>query len=286
MNILIADSGATKTHWELVNTTDKSHTTFYTQGISPFYFNETEISEILTKELLTQNDFSTVEKIFFYGTGCSQPDKIAIVRNALANTLNTENVMVEHDLLAAAKGTCGNNKGITCILGTGSNSCLYDGKNIIDNVPSLGFLLGDEGSGAWFGRKILQAYFYRELPAELHSAFENKFPFSKAEILNEVYGVKNPNSYVATFMPFISENNEHPFIKNLLSAGFQEFLTRTVLKYSEHENLPVHFIGSVAFLNKEILVAALHQFNLTAGNIFKSPMQGLLQYHLENIQHE
>jgi glucosamine kinase len=279
MNILIADSGATKTHWELVNTETSKTQTIYTKGISPFYMNEADIVDLLKNELGT---FAAVKNIYFYGTGCSQVDKVQVVKNALNTFFQPENILVEHDLLAAAKATCKNNKGITCILGTGSNSCLYNGNDIIDNIPSLGFLLGDEGSGAWFGRKLLQAYFYRELPQDLHIAFIQKYPFTKDEILNSIYGVKNPNSVVATYMPFLTENNEHIFIKQLLHSGFDEFISRTVLKYENHEQLPIHFIGSVAFLNKDILKASLQHFSLSIGEILKSPMEGLIAYHLEN----
>jgi N-acetylglucosamine kinase-like BadF-type ATPase len=279
MNILVADSGATKTHWELVNTQTTEQKTFYTKGISPFYMNEADIVDLLKNELGT---FTSVKNIYFYGTGCSQVDKVQVVKNALNTFFQPEKIYVEHDLLAAAKATCKKNKGITCILGTGSNSCLFDGVEIIDNIPSLGFLLGDEGSGAWFGRKLLQAYFYRELPPELHTAFSKKYPFSKDEILNKIYGVKNPNSVVATYMPFLSEHNNHEYVKQLLRLGFDEFVSRTVLKYENHEQLPIHFIGSVAFLNKDILKASLQHFSLTIGEILKSPMEGLIAYHLEN----
>ncbi len=283
MNILIADSGATKTHWELINTETSNAQTFYTKGISPFYMNETDIVDLLKNEL---NDFAAVKNIYFYGTGCSQKDKIQIVQNALNTFFQAEKIYVEHDLLAAAKATCKNNKGITCILGTGSNSCLYNGKDITDNIPSLGFLLGDEGSGAWFGRKLLQAYFYRELPQDLHAAFSKKYPFTKDEILNGIYGVKNPNSVVATYMPFLSENNKHVFIRQLLRLGFDEFISRTIVKYENHKQLPIHFIGSVAFLNKDVLNESLNNFSLSIGEILKSPMEGLIAYHLENLNND
>jgi len=283
MNILIADSGATKTHWQLVNTDTSNTQTFYTKGISPFYMNEADIVELLKNELGT---FAPVKNIYFYGTGCSQKDKVQIVQNALNNFFQPEKIYVEHDLLAAAKATCKNNKGITCILGTGSNSCLYDGNDIIDNIPSLGFLLGDEGSGAWFGRKLLQAYFYRELPQDLRVAFNKKYRFTKDEILNNIYGVKNPNSVVATYMPFLAENNGHVFIRQLLRLGFDEFISRTILKYENHMQLPIHFIGSVAFLNKDILNESLQHFGLSIGEILKSPMHGLIAYHLEKFNND
>lgn len=279
MNVLIADSGSTKTHWTLTNNHQQE---YYTQGISPFYLSEKEIVEIIKNELLTQIGSLQVEQVFFYGTGCSQDDKIQIVKNALQNALHIDNVFVEHDLLAAARATCGTQKGITCILGTGSNSCLFDGENIIDNIPSLGFLLGDEASGAWFGRKLLQAYFYRELPADLKTAFESDFPFSKAEILDNVYGVNMPSKYVASFMPFLYKHVTHNFIEDILTKGFNEFIERMILKYEASNQLPIHFIGSVAFLNQNILAKCLESYKLNKGIILKSPIEGLVKYHLAN----
>lgn len=281
MNILIADSGSTKTHWELLNIQNKTTTTYITKGINPFYISSNEITALLKTELPDELQNLPIEKIFFYGAGCSQPEKIEAVANALENVFNAKSVEVEHDLLAAAKATCKNEQGITCILGTGSNSCLYNGNNITDNVPSLGFLLGDEGSGAWFGRKLLQAFFYRELPNQLQNAFLKKYPFSKEAILNSIYSAKNPNSVVASYMRFISENNKQPFIIELLFSGFKEFIERTVLKYENHNLLPIHFIGSVAFYNKNVLTVALEYYNLKTGNILQSPMEGLITYHLE-----
>ncbi len=281
MNILIADSGSTKTHWELLNTKNQTSTAFFTKGINPFYISSEEIVLLLKAELPIELQSTPINKIFFYGAGCSQTEKIETVKEALGKVFIAEFIEVEHDLLAAAKATCKNEQGITCILGTGSNSCLYNGKNITDNIPSLGFLLGDEGSGAWFGRKLLQAFFYRELPVTLQSAFQEKYSFSKEEILNTIYNSKNPNSVVASYMQFVSENNKQPFIIELLFSGFKEFIQRTVLKYENHNTLPIHFIGSVAYHNKNILATVLEHCNLKAGNILQSPMEGLINYHLE-----
>lgn len=282
MNILIADSGSTKTHWELLNTQNQTTTSFFTKGINPFYISSEDIITLLKNELPIELQTTTINKIFFYGAGCSQPEKIETVAKALNNIFKAEKIIVEHDLLAAAKATCKNEAGITCILGTGSNSCSYNGNEIIDNVPSLGFILGDEGSGAWFGRKLLQAYFYRELPNDLKKLFQQKYAFTKEEILNSIYSAKNPNSIVASYMPFISENKTHPFIHELLFSGFKEFILRMVLKYENHNILPIHFIGSVAYLNKDILKETLQQFTLQTGLILQSPMEGLITYHIEN----
>ncbi len=273
---LIADSGSTKTRWEFVQ--NGKNSTVYTSGFNPFYKNTEQIISDLRKELLPQIN-SQPGKIFFYGAGVSQADKIETVKNALLSVFPSAEAQVEHDLLAAARATCGNSPGIACILGTGSNSCLYDGRNIIDNIPALGFTLGDEGSGGYFGRKLLQAYFYRELPDDLKKSFEEKYDLLKDRVLNSIYNSATPNQVVASYADFISANNNHSFIQALLESGFREFLERHVCKYEDFKTLPVHFIGSIAFLNKEVLNGELHEMKLNKGVILKSPMEGLVKYH-------
>lgn len=274
--ILIADSGSTKTRWELLQ--DGNTATVYTKGTNPFYQSREDIIAIVRKELLPQIN-AAPDKIFFYGAGISQKDKVAIVQDALQSVFPQARIEVEHDLLAAARATCGKEPGITCILGTGSNSCLYDGKKIIDNVPSLGFTLGDEGSGGYFGRKLLQAYYYRELPDDLKKLLEAKHNMQRDHVLNEVYETNMPNSVVAAYAGFLSENNPHPFIRSLFASGFSEFLERHVAKYKGATTLPIHFIGSIAFLNRSVLEGELQKLGMRAGIIIKSPMEGLVRYH-------
>jgi N-acetylglucosamine kinase-like BadF-type ATPase len=201
------------------------------------------------------------------------------VQKAIEKAFPDAKVKVDHDLMGAAVATCGDKPGIACILGTGSNSCLFDGKKILDNVPSLGFILGDEGSGAHLGRKLLQAYYYREFPADLAEKIRKEYDMDKQTVLNHVYDEPMPSQYVATFARFISDNNEHPFIHELLYAGFKEFLERLVIKYEGSRELPVHFIGSIAQLNQEILQEVMDELGLKPGIILKSPMDGLIKYH-------
>lgn len=277
--LLIADSGSTKTQWEIIH--NGSASSVFTKGTNPFYQTSEDIIKIIRAELLPELK-SSPDKIFFYGAGISQADKKQIVHDALQAVFPRATSEVEHDLLAAARATCGNTAGITCILGTGSNSCLYDGYKIMDNVPSLGFILGDEGSGGYFGRKLLQAYFYRELPAELKKALEAKHDMQRDHVLNAVHGTNMPNQVVASYAGFLTDNNEHPFIRKMLESGFREFLERHVLKYEGHQTLPVHFIGSIARLNQTILFEVLEKMTLKRGVTLKSPMDGLMQYHLSD----
>ncbi len=273
---LIADSGSTKTRWEFVQ--NGKTTSVHTLGINPFYKNTEQIAADLRRELLPQMNRQP-ERIFFYGAGISQPDKVEIVRNALAIVFPSVNAEVEHDLLAAARATCGNAPGIACILGTGSNSCLYDGKSVTDNVPSLGFTLGDEGSGGYFGRKILQAYYYREMPDDLKKSLEGKYDMKKDTVLNAIYDSTTPNMITASYAAFISNVSQHPFIREMLKSGFKEFLVRHVCKYAGHEGMPVHFIGSIAYYNNEVLRDTMDELKLKKGIVIKSPMEGLVRFH-------
>jgi len=276
--LIIADSGSTKTHWELIDNGKAS--VVYTSGLNPFYKNTERIIADLRKELLPQiQAVRQPEKIFFYGAGVSQPDRVETVKRALLAVFPAARAEVEHDLLGAARATCGNAPGIACILGTGSNSCLYDGKGIIDNIPALGFTLGDEGSGGYLGRKLLQAYFYRELPGDLKKAMEARYDMRKDHVLNAIYDSTTPNQVVAAYADFITDNNRHPFIHVMLRDGFHEFLQRHVLKYQGSAHLPVHFIGSISFLNQEILIQVLNEMRLKTGLIIRKPMEGLVKYH-------
>jgi N-acetylglucosamine kinase-like BadF-type ATPase len=277
--ILIADSGSTKTHWTITDGKGTVSESVFTDGLNPFYRTEDALYNVLRDELFHKLQEQNPTDIFFYGTGCSQKDKVQKMHCAIQRAFPNANVVVEHDLLGAAYATCGRHPGIGCIIGTGSNSCLFDGKAIIDNVTNLGFILGDEGSGGYFGRKILQAYFYREFPAELAEKMRISYNMDKDYILNRVYEGELPNQFVASFAKFISENNEHPFIKNMVYLGFREFLERHVMKYQGAQQLPVHFIGSIAQLNQSILFKAMDELGLQHGNILRSPTEGLVRYH-------
>lgn len=275
--ILIADSGATKTHWTLIS--DQAKQSIHTQGISPFYQDEEQITTILNKELKPELDPKNIHNIYFYGTGISQEDKRAIVANSLATVFPDAECEVEHDLLAAARAACGHEAGITCILGTGSNSCLFDGEQIVDNVPSLGFILGDEGSGASLGRNLLKAYYYRELPEELREELERWRNMSKATVLTSIYDADKPSKETAEYARFVIEQQEHPFIKELCRQEFMAFFKATVLKYEHCKELPINFVGSIAYLSQHLINELLQQLALKPGRYLQEPMDELIVYH-------
>jgi len=277
---LIADSGATKTEWCLLNGDKK--TIFVTQGMSPYFISAKQMQQILTDELKPQLKKNSVDEIYYYGTGCSNPSNAASVKKVFKNIFPDTRVSIDHDLMAAAKALCGNEKGIACILGSGSNSCYYNGKKIVKNSPGLGYILGDEGSGAYLGKKIIQYYLYNTFDEDLRARFDAKFVTNNTEILNAVYKQPLPNRYLASFAIFLAENRGHYMIENIIEDGLNDFFFNHVYKYKESWTLPVHFTGSVAYGFKDVLIDLCRSYQLELGNIIKNPMQGLIEYHLKN----
>jgi N-acetylglucosamine kinase-like BadF-type ATPase len=273
---LIADSGATKTEWCLLTGNKKN--IFITQGMSPYFISAEQMENILNEELKPQIKLS-VDEVYYYGTGCSNPDNIKMVKKVFKNVFPEASVAVDHDLMAAAKALCGNEKGIACILGSGSNSCYYNGKKIVKNSPGLGYILGDEGSGAYLGKKIIQYYLYNTFDEDLRSRFDAKFVTNKTEILNAVYKKPLPNRYMASFAIFLAENRGHYMIENIIEDGLNDFFFNHVYKYKESWTLPVHFVGSIAYGFKDVLIELCKSYQLQLGKVLKNPMQGLIEYH-------
>ena len=279
--ILIADSGSTKTDWRLLDK-DGEIAQIKTVGFNPDYQNTQGIYEELKKSLLPQLEGKTPEKVYFYGAGVSTPKKIKEVTDALQLAFPEAELIVEHDMLGAALGLCGTEPGLPCILGTGCNSCVFDGQKITANVPSLGFWLGDEGSGGYLGRQLVILFMNKELPEDLQAEFAIQFPNANyAEIMEHVYRKSYPNRFLASFSTFIASRNKHPFIVNMLCEAFRLFFRRQLGTYPEHKTLPAHFIGSVAYYNSDILKEVAAEFGVTIGRIHRSPMEGLLHYHLK-----
>jgi N-acetylglucosamine kinase-like BadF-type ATPase len=274
---LIADSGATKCEWCLIQNGKKK--TILTQGISPYFLKEAQIVELLQKELMGKLNNSIPDAVFFYGTGLSNPLNVKIIKSALKKLFKTAKIEVNTDLLAAARALCGNEKGIACILGTGSNSCFYNGKKILKNSPGLGYVLGDEGSGAFLGKKVIQYYLYKTFDADLMARFDAKFTTNTMEILENVYKKPLANRYLASFTIFLAENRGHYMIENIIEDGINDFFFTHLYKYKESWTHPISFIGSVAYGFKDVLAELCHSYELELGNVLKKPMDGLLKYH-------
>lgn len=277
--ILLADSGSTKTDWLLLDDDGQQVTRFASVGFNPFYENQAVIAEGLCTEVVP-NVRGPVREVYFYGAGCTDEVTSRLAHYALAAAFPAAVIAVHSDLLAAARGLCGHEAGIACILGTGSNNCLYDGEKIVNNIGSLGFWLGDEGSGGYLGKRLVVHYLHGELPAELHEAFRAAHPdVGRLSVLDRAYKQPFPNRYFATFAPFLGQNLDHSFIKTLVQDAFRVFLNTYVVRHPGSSLLPVHFTGSVAHHFEGVLKEVLVEKGLQLGSIQKSPMPGLVRYH-------
>lgn len=276
--IIIADSGATKTDWRVI---DKGIVIdeLQTIGFNPYFVSSEEIKDALEKELFPFFDNKAVEKVFFYGAGCSCEQKGSIVSNALEDFFQNARIYIEHDLLGAARALCGKEKGIACILGTGSNSCLYDGTDVIENVPSLGYFFGDEGSGAHIGRIFIKAVLKNELPAEVKSTFDAKFGLSFEKILDTIYKKPMPSRFLASFAEFIGQNINQPYLQDIIRNCFRDFFDNQLTKYTGYKEVPVHFLGSIAFNFSSLLNEVSSEYGISLNKIVKSPIAGLVEYH-------
>jgi N-acetylglucosamine kinase-like BadF-type ATPase len=274
---LLADSGATKCEWSLLNNGRRK--SFFTTGISPYFLDGDQIVELLQKELLPGLKKVEIEEVDFYGTGLANPNNATIISKSLKKIFKGAKVEVNTDLLAAARALCGREKGIACILGTGSNSCYYNGKKIMKNSASLGFILGDEGSGAYLGKKVVQHFLYNTFDDDLRTRFDAKFLTNRTEILENVYKTPLPNRYLATFTIFLAENRGHYMIENIIEDGLYDFFFHHLYSYKEAFQLPINFIGSVAFGFKDVLQELCNTYELKLGKVLKNPMEGLIKYH-------
>lgn len=277
MAILVADSGSTKCEWCLVSGKEKKQ--FSTQGISPYFLLYSEVLELLEKNVLPKTKKHTVEEIFYYGTGCKSVINRQMMRKAIRKIFPDADVLVEHDLMGAAKALCGKEKGIACILGTGCNSCYYNGKRIIKNSPGLGYVLGDEGSGAYLGKKVLQYYLYNTFDEDLIFRFNDKFNTNDAQILENIYKKPLPNRYLASFAVFLSENRGHYMIENIIEDGLNDFFFQHICKYNESWRYPINFVGGVAYIFRDVVKELCNTYQFEPGRILKNPLEGLLDYH-------
>jgi len=275
--ILIADSGSTKTEWRLLRQIRSK--TVYTQGLSPYFLGASEMDAILRAELIPSIAKESIDVVYFYGTGCANPENARMVKRMLSKVFPGATVEVRHDLMGAARALCGNDKGITCILGTGSNSGYYNGKSITKNSPGLGYVLGDEGSGAYLGKRVLQYYLYGTFDEELKAKFENQYTTRPEEILDSVYKKQLPNRYLASFSVFLSENRGHYMAENIIEDGLNDFFFQHLCKYRESWSNPIHFIGGVAHAFRDVLKELGRSYEFEIGKILKEPMDGLVAFH-------
>jgi N-acetylglucosamine kinase-like BadF-type ATPase len=273
---LIADCGATKGEWCLI-TNDKVKT-ISTPGISPYFLSSEEIRNILLKNIKPKIK-TEVNEVHYYGTGLFDPANVKLIKKILVQVFAGAKVYADHDIMGAARALCGHQKGIVANLGTGTFSCYYDGKKIVKSRPGPGYVLGDEGSGAYLGKKVLQYYLYEIFDEDLRYRFDQNYHTSRSEILENVYRKPFPNRYLASFAMFLAENRGHYMVENILEDGLNDFFFFHLSKFPEIWKLPVNFVGSIAFGFRDVLQQLCNSYEFELGKVIQKPMKGLVEYH-------
>ncbi|MBO3699491.1 N-acetylglucosamine kinase [Roseivirga sp. E12] len=276
MKILIADSGFTKTDWRVISE-EGDISQAKTAGINPYYQTEEE----MLKEIQNLHNQvpEKIDRIYYYGTGCSSATNRDKIANLLKRYYPHAEIDVNHDLLAAARSLCGDQSGIACIIGTGTNSCLYDGKKILDNVPSLGWAIADEGGGTYLGKALVTDYYRKDMPKHLRVLFKEEFELTKDGFLTKIYQEPMPGRFLASFAKFIGKHVSDPYMYQLVAHGFELFITKNVMKYEGHQELPIHFTGSVAYYFGNILRDVAMNNGLQIKHITQQPIAGLTLFH-------
>ena len=275
--ILIADSGSTKTDWRVIGK-DQNIEQIYSEGFNPYYENSEAIRKKLQRTDLMQ--FAPyIKEIYFYGAGCSVEKNCGLLHTIFKEIFPQASIMISHDLLAAARALCGHQAGIACILGTGANACLYDGQEIVSDENSLGFILGDEGSGAHLGKKLVVAYLQNDLPVHLMEKFKQKYDLTRALVLENVYQKPFPSRYLASFTRFIFHHLQEPYCYSLVYASFEDFFKKYVCTLPNQPNYQVHFTGAIAFYYSNILRQVASDMQISLGRILEKPIAGLTLYH-------
>jgi len=279
--IAIAESGSTKCDWIVLNRKAEVVLEARTPGFNPYFHGEEFVLNSLhnCSELAAVKD--KISSIFFYGAGCSSEALNLIIQEALAQFFVKAKITVDHDLVAAAYSLYEGEPIISCIVGTGSNSCFFDGDKVHELVPALGFILGDEASGSYFGKKILADYFYKRLPAEMQRDFDERYNLDWSQTVENVYKNAHANVYLASFMPFIIAHRENPYVIEMVKDGMARFIDVHIANFSNYHQHKVGFVGTLAFLFEDILKEELLKRDCKPGRIIKNPADNLVQYHRE-----
>lgn len=279
--ILIADCGSTKIDWCLIENSKVINQVF-TCGMNAVMLTEEEMAQRIATELMPELGQQSIDAVYFYGAGCISEEVCANVANAIRKSIPAKTIEVHTDLLAAARALCGHSAGIACIMGTGSNSCYYDGEKIADNVSPLGYILGDEGSGAVLGKLLLGDVLKNQLPKELCDKFLKQYELDRLTIIRRVYKEPQGNRFLASVTPFLIQNIEEPSVHRLVLNSFKAFFVRNIAQYKGYKELKVNFIGSIAYYYRDVLAEAAAAVDCQIGTIIKSPMEGLIRFHSAN----
>tara|TARA_B110000046_G_C12994762_1_gene399562 strand:+ start:1063 stop:1914 length:852 start_codon:yes stop_codon:yes gene_type:complete len=281
--ILIADGGSTKADWIAINDERNEEFRVRTLGLNPAIVSEKELRNRIVNMFQLMNVKNDVEEIHFYGAGCGTPKPIEILKTILESIFVNAKVFIAEDMLAAVYAASGKEPAIICILGTGSNSCYFDGENLHTKSASLGYILMDEASGNYFGKLLLREYYYNKMPKAIAEKFENEFNLEADHIKENLYRKSNPNMYLATFAKFMFEFKDEKYIKRIIKRGFQEFFKYRILPFEKDAQTPLYFIGSIAFYFREILEKIAKKNNLKVTDVIQRPIDRLLEYHKENM---
>lgn len=280
--ILVADSGSTKTDWCILDESGKSNK-ITTSGLNPFFQDTSDCIKVMEEELIPGLDGTSIgdiSEIHFYGAGCSSEEKCAVLNKAFRSVFNQATICVDHDLLGAARALCGHDAGIAAILGTGSNSCYYDGKDIERNITALGYILGDEGSGSYMGKRLIKDYLDYEVPDSIRERFDLEFGYSKDDLLDEVYMGDLPNRFLASFAKWIIElKHEESYAMQVIQDSLLDFLNKHICKYEQHNEVPLNVLGSIGYLNQDILAELCDSKGIQLGKVIKSPIESLTLFH-------
>lgn len=279
--ILIADSGSTNTDWIIIHE-NKILTEFTTSGLNPYFITSHEVYQEVQTQFPAGINKDEIGHLYFYGSGCSSPDMKSIISNGLQKLFPQSEIEINHDLLGAARALLNNEKGIAVILGTGANTCLYNGQDIISNVASLGFILGDEGGGDYLGKLFITEYLYGNLPYEISDAFLKKYKFTNSEIMHKIYKEPFPNRFLASLSTFILDHSKNEFIKRIIKRSFTDLFLKHIVKYENYSKYNIRVTGSVGFYFREFLYEIAEEFNATIDLIEKSPITRLAQYHINH----
>jgi prepilin-type processing-associated H-X9-DG protein len=279
MILIVCDSGSTKADW-LVAVNGLITEEFSTQGFNPFFHSAEKVFTTLTACEKARKYQKEKCRIYFFGAGCSSPARNAIIHQGLQQFFTESEIVVEHDLLGAALATCGRKPGLVCILGTGSNIAFFDGHHLSETRHGLGYILGDEASGSYFGKKLITAFLYRIMPEDLSPHFFSRYAITRESAIERVYHQPDANVFLASVAPFLSEHKNHPWICKLVQDGFILFFETHIKSYPEYRIHPVHFIGSIAFHFRDLLHQVAVQCGFQTGSILTRPVGHIMQYLL------
>ncbi len=278
--ILIADAGSTKTTWMMLNNERMIIGKFESGGLNPTVFDPETMSKNIARNNEILQHAHYIKNIYMYASGVDDEAAREKLEKVLSSIFDKANISIYSDMLAAARATAGNDPGLVSILGTGSNSCYYDGKEIVKSIGYMGYLLMDDASGNWFGKQLLRDYFFKRMPKQTRQQFKAEYKINSDKVLTSLYQTTQPNTYLASFAPFMKQHYKSKYIKDLLYRGFEKFVTQELAAYEQYRELPLHFNGSIAYVFQKELLEVIEKHGLTPGKIVKNPVQDLIDFHV------